>query len=94
MATQVQRAQAICDALLNAPATPAQIDRLGRALATAEARLAEYEPATAAQKAAFVVAHFRNYALSAVRGVEQGSAVNTAIASTAADVASGFPETP
>lgn len=94
MATYVQRAQAIGNALVNGTATPAQIDRLGRALANGAARLAEYDAATNAQKAGFLVAEVRRHILGVIKQFEAEDAVRaaTTVANTTTDA--DFSETP
>lgn len=92
MATYVQRAQSIGDALVNGVATQAQLVRL----ADAFARQLEIDPATLTngQKAELLVRRMREHALSVIRRAEGDQAEEAARTDTAASVAAGFAESP
>lgn len=94
MATYIERAQAIGNALINGVATPTQINRLGGALATAAARESEYAAATNSQKAQFLVEELRRRLLSLIKTVEADTSVRDAQAAVEEDVETGFSETP
>ena len=95
MATHVQRWQAICNALLNQPATAAQMLRLGAALALAvpSHNAESYETMTNEQKAEFVLTHLRRYLVGFVKMQDQREAA--AIAAAAAEnIENEFPVAP
>lgn len=92
MATPVQRVQAICDAIINATATPEQIDHLGRSIASASGTLPAYLAMTGGQRAAFIVQHVRQYLVGIVRHQESQVAAATAATQAASGVDAAFPE--
>lgn len=94
MATNLQRVQAYCDALLNAAASPAQIDRLGIAFATDAARLGEYQAATQAQKLRIFLDCARSFHINLLMRTEAASASQTAANAAAAAAETALPETP
>lgn len=83
MATNAQRAQSFCDALLNRPATPLEINRVGTALARQAGKAAEYQSATQDGKAAILIAEMRSYVVGVVKSTEASvaaqAAANTAV---------------
>lgn len=92
MATNPQRAQAIADAVLNAAATQAQVNRLAASLAASEGREAEYSAMSAADKATYFVTHIRKYCVNAVRGRDVSLATAAAAATAIASTNQEFPE--
>lgn len=92
MATYLQRGQAIGNALINGTATPAQLNRLGRALAYREARLTEYDAGDNNAKAEIYVAAFRSYCLQALSEFEGYEAAQAAAAAAGSQVEADFPE--
>lgn len=94
MATFIERGQAIGNALINGTATLAQLDRLGKALAHAEAREAEYLASNNAGKAQIYVEAFRAYCIRVLKEYEQQQAVASAKAAAAATVDTDFPQAP
>lgn len=80
MATNIQRAQAICDAIMNKTVTTAQMMRLGSALAQQAGRSAEFDSATNDQKARFLVAQVRAFCVNTVIAAESSTAANAAAA--------------
>lgn len=90
MRNPVQRITAICDALVNNSATPAQIARVGVALAARFGRVGEYNIADNQGKATIATQCVRRVLLDIVREYE-----GSAAAATASATAEGaFPETP
>lgn len=94
MATYIQRLQSACDALLNAVATQAQMNRLARAIAWQTGRLSEYDAGTNAQKAAIGIAGMRAWAINTVKSFEAQAAANTAAASAVATTDADYAEAP
>lgn len=92
MATYLQRGQAIGDALINGTATPAQLDRLGTALAANTGQLAAYQTGTNAVKAAIYVAAFRAWVLGQIQLYESKQAVTVAGQNASNQVLTDFPE--
>lgn len=92
MATFVQRAQAIGDALLNGPATASQINRLGQALAYQSGMLGEYNSMTQAQKAEFFIDRIRALCIGLVKRYDEYMAAQAAMASAVAAVDVEFKE--
>lgn len=89
MATYAQRAVAICDAIINAPATAEQRDRIARAFSVGMP-----PEATPGQIAERFVRELRGYVLDRIRQAEADAAVQAARDSVAADVAADFQEAP
>lgn len=84
MATNVQRWQAICDALLNKTATAGQADRLAKSLCEQDGMGAQYTAGTNEVKAGLALARIRNYAINTVKSTEASAAASVAaIAATA-----------
>jgi hypothetical protein len=94
MATNAQRIQSIGDALLNKTATAAQLDHLGRALASAANEDATYAAMTQGEKAAYAVAHVRALLVGLVKRYDAITATATAAASSAATIDTEFAEGP
>ncbi len=92
MATNAQRAQAICDAIINGTATQAQMNRIASAMLALDGR--DPSASTLAQKAESLVASLRSYCLQAVKRHEGEVAAQAARLSNAATVESGFVEAP
>ena len=92
MATYLQRGQAIGNALINGTATPAQLNRLGRALAYREARLTEYDAGTNDDKAAIFVLSFRAFCIEALQNFEGLEAADDARQAAAGAVDTAFVE--
>lgn len=90
MATYAQRAQAIADAIVNATATQTQVNRLGEAIAFNTGQTAHYASLTLAQKAEFIVRHYRGVSIEWVRSADVQAAMQAAQSSAAADL----PEAP
>lgn len=78
MATRIQRTQAICDALLNRTATPAELDRIASAIADSAGRLGEYVAGTSAEKAAIFLQVVRKWFLDQIKSKEAAQAVKAA----------------
>lgn len=94
MATFIQRGQAIGNALINGVASMAQLDRLGKALAYREARLAEYDSSDNAGKAQIYIEAFRALCLQALREYESSAAVQAAKEVAEGAVGTDFQEAP
>ncbi|MDQ3039482.1 MAG: hypothetical protein M3R16_06780 [Pseudomonadota bacterium] len=92
MATKQQRAQAIMDAMLNAPATPAHFLRVGDAFASAFGQPGA--ALTNAQKSELLLRKVREYIVGVVQRVEGEQAASTAMTTKTAEVAAGFTEAP
>lgn len=92
MATNAERAQAIGNALLNATATPSQLNRLGEALASAAARLSEYNEGTNSEKAGILVEELRRRLIALIRMYEEQTAVDEARTTVQTAVETGFSE--
>lgn len=90
MATYVQRAQAIGDALINGTATPTQIDRLGVAFARQSGNAAHYASLTSAAKAEFLVKAVRANLIAVVTSADVNHAAQAAASSATTDL----PENP
>ena len=90
MATYAQRAQAISDAIVNGTATQSQINRIGEAIARNSGQAEHYAGLTLAQKAEFIVRHYRTRTLEWVRAADTDAAVIAARAAAATDL----PENP
>lgn len=84
--TDDERYTAICNALVNGVATPAQKNKLGLAFARRDLREAEYNAATTAQKTSFALQ--KTYDL--VTGVIRNTAADAA-AAAARDAAYSAP---
>lgn len=94
MATYVERLQAIGTALVNRAVTPAEFDKLGRAMAYAAGRIPEYEAATSGQRAKFMVLHFLRYATELMSHYDEEQAAAAARAAAAAAIKTGWTDTP
>lgn len=94
MATAAQRSQSIGDALLNRPATPAQINHLGQALAHQCGMLSEYNNMTQAQRAEFFMNRMRALSVGLVKQYDEYVAAQTARAAATTAVDAEFNETP
>ena len=92
MATNAQRWNAICDALVNGTATDGQKLRLGRAVAARDGMLEQFDEATNGQKVGIAGQSMRRLALNMVRGFEGESAGSAAHAAAVGQVGSDFPE--
>lgn len=90
MATYVQRAQAIGDALINGVASAAQIDRLGLAFARQSGNEAHYNSLGGSAKAEFLVKAVRANLVAVVTSADVNHALKTASSSAATDL----PENP
>ena len=90
MATYAQRAQAIADAVLNAAATPTQINRVGAAIAVMTGQESHYAALSNAQRAEFMVRHYRSVTIGWVRSSDANTAADQAQAQAEIDL----PETP
>lgn len=93
MATYVQRAQAIGDALVNGIATPTQINRLGLALAQHGGMVTEYNTLTQLQKAEFFVTRMRALTIGLVKHYDEFTAAASAISTANAAVDLEFKDT-
>lgn len=93
MATYVQRAQAIGDALVNGIATPTQINRLGLALAQHGGMVTEYNTLTQLQKAEFFVTRMRALTIGLVKHYDEFTAAANAINAATAAVDLEFKDT-
>jgi hypothetical protein len=94
MATYVQRAQAIADALYNGVASPAMVNRIGLGIAASEGRETEYGAMTNAQKAEFIVRHYRRHTIQLVSVRDERIASLSATTSAHAAVETEFAEAP
>lgn len=94
MATEDQRFQAICDALMNQASTAGQRNRIGTAIAIEIGRIAEYQAGTSTQKARIALDGTRGLFLSMIRSTEASAAANAAAETAAANAANALPETP
>lgn len=86
MATNIQRAQAICDAIMNTSVASSQLLRLGEAFARQAGRMDEWNTATNDQRAGFLVGEVRAFCVNTVIAAESSVASNAA-AKEAADQA-------
>lgn len=87
MATNLQRSQAICDAIINGVATVDQMNRLARACSGLSE--AEYNALTNAQKAAIIPLACRTWALGKIHAYDLHAAQQAT-----ANPNDEFPETP
>lgn len=94
MATNIQRGQAIGNALINGTATLAQLDRLGRALAYREAQLQTYENSDNDGKASIFIEAFRSFCIRALKDYESLAAEQAAKEAAASKVETDFPQAP
>lgn len=94
MATNLQRMQAIANALINGTATPAQLGRLGEALAKHGSAYAEYVAADNAGKAGIALREMRRLLLGVIKAAETSEAVQQAASDAGAAVDADFPEAP
>lgn len=92
MATNLQRWTAICDALVNGTATDAQKLRLGRAVASRDGMLEQFDTGTNAQKLEISVQGVRRMALNLVRAFEGEQAGTAAHTAAVGQVGADFPE--
>ncbi len=94
MATNTQRVQAIANALINATATPAQINRIGLGLSRDGVLSDNYAAMTSAEKAAFIVSQLRQIVLSHIKQTDANAAARAAPVADPAAVDTEFAETP
>lgn len=94
MATSTQRAQAIADAILNAAAPAAKVNRLGQAFAFQGGMLSEYNAMTNSDKSAFLVGRVRGFCVALVKQYDQAVAAEAAKEAAGAAVDTEFAETP
>lgn len=94
MATFVQRAQAIVDALINNTATSAQINHLGQALAHQSSTLDDYNNMTQEQKATFLISRMRSINIGLIKQYDEYVASLAARAPVSEAVETEFQETP
>lgn len=92
MATNLQRWNAICDALVNGAATDAQKLRLGRAVAARYGLIGQFDSGTDAQKLELSVQGIRRMALNLVRDFEGSEAAEAAHAAAANQADDDFGE--
>ncbi len=91
MATNIQRMQAVGDALINGVATASQLSRLGEALAKNGSVHSEYvAAATNGEKAAIAVRELRKMLIGVIKNVEAESAIQNAASSTHSAVDAQF----
>lgn len=94
MATNIQRWQAIGDALLNRSATAAQLSKLGLAIASKGPAMDEYMGLTSNAKAGYALAHLRRHMLSMAKEYYRAAAVTQAVDNTSASIDAEFAEAP
>lgn len=94
MATNVQRWQAICDALLNKTSTPAQSNRLAKALCEQDGSGIAYEEGTNDVKAGMAMERIRKFAINSVKSTEATTAASLAALNAVANIDSDFQEGP
>lgn len=70
MATYLQRAQSIGNAIVNGTATLQQIDRLGQAIAYQTGRREQYLTLATEQRAQFVVESIRGYVVGLISSMD------------------------
>lgn len=91
MATDIQRAQAIADALYNATATQQQLARVGGALAAQVGHKAAYDAGDNSAKATIAVNAFRAIVVNAIKDSEARTASQAAANAAVAAVSVEFP---
>jgi hypothetical protein len=94
MSSYAARIQAIGDAILNKTATQAQLDHLGRALASAVSMDAEYAAMTQGEKATFAVERVRTILVGLVKRYDALTASADAASSATAAVDTEFATAP
>ncbi len=95
MATNPQRVQAIANALINAIATPAQINRIGQGLAHQPPPFTgNYDALSNAEKMAFILAQLRQIVLFPIKQKDASDAARATPVPDPALVDTEFAETP
>lgn len=94
MPTEIQRVQAICNAIVNGTATQAQMDRLGQAAAISLGRLSEYQAGTNTQKARITLDWIRADCINTIKSTEASAAATAAANAAAASADGALPESP
>lgn len=94
MATNIQRWQAICDALLNKTSTQAQSSRLARALCEQYGSVFAYDEANNDVKARLALDMLRKLAINCVKSTESTQAASLAALSATANTDIDFQEGP
>ena len=94
MATQIQRALTITNALLNTTASPEQIRRAGRALARRYRQLPEYDQGDDATKATIFNASILRFIIECMQDLEKSDAISESAEIARMQVTADFQASP